>query len=68
MCSMNTMETEHVFKLEDNVFCREKMMMKGFLGFLAGLEDKASWVGPLGIGFPHGPLGGGGTRILQLPW
>lgn len=64
MCSMNKMETEHVFRLEENAFCREKMMKK-FLGFLTGLEDKTSWVGHLGTGFIHGPLGGRGMRILR---
>lgn len=50
MYSMNKMETERVFILEENAFCRE-MMMEDLLGFLAGLEDKASWVGHLGLGF-----------------
>lgn len=43
-------------------------MMKELLGFLAGLEDKASWAGHLGIGFTQGPSGGGGelgTCILH---
>lgn len=35
------------------------MMMKELLGFLAGLEDKASWAWHLAIGFTQGPGGGG---------
>lgn len=53
---MNKMETERVFILEENAFCRE-MMMEDLLGFLAGLEDKASWVGHLGLGFTQETLG-----------
>ena len=50
MYSMNKMEIEHVFKQKENVSCRETMMMKELPGLLLGLEDKASWVGPLGVG------------------
>ena len=40
-------------------------MMKELLGFLAGLEDKASWAWHLAIGFTEGPWGGGGGGKLR---